>query len=45
MRALRQPGDHYGRAERALSLYSPGLGAHSGNTLKVFGPVGIQAGP
>ena len=29
-RACRQPGDHYGRAERALSLYSSGLGAHSG---------------
>ena len=28
-RARHQPDDHYGRAGRALSLYSPGLGAHS----------------
>ena len=28
-RALHQPNDHYGQVGRALSLYSPGLGAHS----------------
>ena len=32
-RAHRQPDDRYGRAGRALSLYSPGLGAHSGRHL------------
>ena len=35
-RARHHPGDHYGRAERALSLYSPGLGAHSGRHLSGF---------
>ena len=29
-RDRHQPDDHYGRVERALSLYLPGLGAHSG---------------
>ena len=29
-KAHRQPDDRYGRARRALSLYSPGPGAHSG---------------
>ena len=28
-RARHQPDDHYGRVGGALSLYSPGLGAHS----------------
>ena len=32
-RARHQPDDHYGRVGRALSLYSPGLGAHSGRHL------------
>ena len=32
-RARHQPDDHYGWAGRALSLYSPGLGAHSGRHL------------
>ena len=27
-RARHQPNDHYGRVGGALSLYSPGLGAH-----------------
>ena len=35
-RARHQPNDHYGRVGRALSLYSPGLGAHSGRHL--WGP-------
>ena len=32
-RARHQPDDHYGRVGGALSLYSPGLGAHSGRHL------------
>ena len=32
-RARHQPDDHYGRVGRALSLYSPGLGAHFGRHL------------
>ena len=32
-RARRQPDDQYGRVGRVLSLYSPGLGAHSGRHL------------
>ena len=28
-RARHQPDDHYSQVERALFLYSPGLGAHS----------------
>ena len=32
-RALHQPDDHYGRVGGAHSLYSPGLGAHSGRHL------------
>ena len=32
-RARHQPDDHYSRAGRALSLYSPRLGAHSGQHL------------
>ena len=32
-RARHQPDDHYGRVGWALSLYSPGLGAHSGRHL------------
>ena len=32
-RARRQPNDHYGRVGRALSLYSPRLEAHSGQSL------------
>ena len=32
-RAHHQPDDHYGQAGRALSLYSPGLGAHSRRNL------------
>ena len=32
-RARHKPDDHYGRVGRALSLYSPGLGAHSGRHL------------
>ena len=28
-RAHHQPNDHYGQVGRALSLYFPGLGAHS----------------
>ena len=32
-RARHHPDDHYGRVGRALSLYSPGLGAHSGRHL------------
>ena len=32
-RARRQPDDHYGQVKRALSLYSPGLGAHFGRYL------------
>ena len=33
-RARHHLDDHYGRAGRALSLYSPGLGAHSGRHLR-----------
>ena len=33
-RARHQPDDHYGRVGGALSLYSPGLGAHSGRHLR-----------
>ena len=33
-RARYQPDDHYGRVGGALSLYSPGLGAHSGRHLR-----------
>ena len=32
-RARHQPDDHYGRVGGALSLYSPGLGAHFGRHL------------
>ena len=32
-RAHHQPDDHYGRVGRALSLYSPGLGAYFGRHL------------
>ena len=32
-RARHQSDDHYGRVGGALSLYSPGLGAHSGSRL------------
>ena len=32
-RARHQPDDHYGRVGGALSLYSPGPGAHSGRHL------------
>ena len=32
-RARHKPDDHYGRVGRALFLYSPGLGAHSGRHL------------
>ena len=32
-RARHQPDDHYGRVGQALTLYSPGLGAHSGGHL------------
>ena len=32
-RTRHQPDDHYGQVGRALSLYSLGLGAHSGRHL------------